>query len=148
MPVMDGYEATKRIRELPGGRQVKIVSLTASAFEEDRVAVLAAGCDEFLNKPVEEERLYETIGRLLGLNYRYRSEALPVAVLPVADLDLASLPAELRQKLKTAADAQEVDVVRDLVKQIAAEHAELGKGLGDLVNGFRFDQISKLCEKS
>jgi len=43
MPIMDGYAATRMIRSLPGGDAVKIVALTASVFEEDRAAVLAAG---------------------------------------------------------------------------------------------------------
>lgn len=43
MPIMDGYAATRMIRSLPGGDVVKIVALTASVFEEDRAAVLAAG---------------------------------------------------------------------------------------------------------
>jgi CheY-like chemotaxis protein len=59
MPVLDGYEATRRIRALPGGSEVKIVALTASAFREERDAILATGCDEMVRKPIEEERLFD-----------------------------------------------------------------------------------------
>ena len=51
MPVMDGLEATRRIRELPGGKEVKIVAVTASAFMEQRDEILKAGMDDFLRKP-------------------------------------------------------------------------------------------------
>lgn len=71
MPVMDGYEATRRIRALPGSERVKIVALTASAFEEDRRDILAAGCDEMVRKPLEVDVLFEVLGRLLALQYRY-----------------------------------------------------------------------------
>lgn len=71
MPVMDGYEATHRIRQMPGGDRVKIVALTASAFEEDRPPILAAGCDDLVRKPLEEERLFSIMGQLLGLRYCY-----------------------------------------------------------------------------
>jgi signal transduction histidine kinase/CheY-like chemotaxis protein len=66
MPVMDGYEATRRIRALPGGRRVKIAAWTASAFREDRDGILAAGCDDVLSKPLEEEKLFEIMERLQG----------------------------------------------------------------------------------
>ena len=51
MPVMDGIEATSRIRELPGGHEVKIVAVTASAFMEQRAQLLEAGMDEYVCKP-------------------------------------------------------------------------------------------------
>ena len=51
MPVMDGIEATQRIRALPGGKDVKIVAVTASAFMEQRDEMLVAGMDNFVRKP-------------------------------------------------------------------------------------------------
>ena len=51
MPVMDGIEATRRIRQLPGGKDVKIVAVTASAFKEQRRKLLDAGMDDFVRKP-------------------------------------------------------------------------------------------------
>ena len=46
MPGLDGYQATRRIRALPGGTAIPVAALTASAFQEDRDSILAAGCDE------------------------------------------------------------------------------------------------------
>jgi CheY-like chemotaxis protein len=70
MPIMDGYEATRRIRRLPGGDVVKIVALTAAAFEDDRAAILEAGCDAVVRKPLQASTLFTVIGDLLGLKYR------------------------------------------------------------------------------
>ena len=56
LPVMGGLEATSRIRALEGGRQVKIVALTASAFAHQREEILAAGLDDFLRSPTGGKR--------------------------------------------------------------------------------------------
>lgn len=50
---MDGKEAVKRIRALNGGLDVKIVAVTASAFDSDRDELLAAGVDDFVRKPYQ-----------------------------------------------------------------------------------------------
>jgi PAS domain S-box-containing protein len=69
MPKMDGLEATRRIRELPGGREVKIVAVTASAFMEQRVEMLDAGIDEFVRKPYRFNEIYECLTKQLGVQY-------------------------------------------------------------------------------
>ncbi len=61
MPEMDGLEATRHIRRIPGRESIPIVAMTANAFAEDRAHCIEAGMDDFLSKPVEPERLFGTI---------------------------------------------------------------------------------------
>ena len=64
MPVMDGMEATKAIKEF--APQLPIVALTANAFDSDRQLALEAGCDDFLSKPVSSENCLNTIVKYIG----------------------------------------------------------------------------------
>lgn len=65
LPVMDGWEATRRLKADPVLRQVPVIGLSAHAMEGDRQRALDAGCNDFDTKPVEFERLLDKIERLL-----------------------------------------------------------------------------------
>jgi len=76
MPVMDGLEATRRIKGLKDGRQPVIIALSAHVFEEEREAILAAGCDDFLAKPFLQEDIFHCMAKHLNLEYVYAGAAL------------------------------------------------------------------------
>ena len=64
MPVMDGLEATKKIKEMHPN--LPIIALTANAFDSDRQLAFDAGCDDFLSKPVSSDQCIKTIKKCLG----------------------------------------------------------------------------------
>ncbi|MES2047408.1 MAG: ATP-binding protein [Pseudomonadota bacterium] len=145
MPGIDGYEATRQIRVLPGGDKVKIVALTASVFEQDRAATKAAGCDGMVSKPIDEERLFSLMAELLGVRYRYAGAGSAKVVLSTAELELSVLSPEMLQMLIVAANALDVEMMQWLLEQIRATHPDIAIALESLMQEFRFDRIAELC---
>jgi CheY-like chemotaxis protein len=66
LPVLDGWQATRRLKAGAGTRHIPVIALTAHAMTGDREKALAAGCDDFDTKPVEIGRLIEKIQALVG----------------------------------------------------------------------------------
>jgi two-component system cell cycle response regulator DivK len=66
IPGIDGMEATARIKSAPETKHVPVVALTANAMRGDRERVMAAGCDEYLDKPVHNAKLIATVQRFIG----------------------------------------------------------------------------------
>ncbi len=65
LPVLDGWEATRRLKADPATQPIPVIALTAHAMSTDRDRVFEAGCDDYDTKPVELPRLLEKIQRLL-----------------------------------------------------------------------------------
>ena len=66
MPVLDGWEATRRLRSNPQTRDIPVIALSAHALAGERERALAAGCNEFDSKPIEFDRLVATVRRILA----------------------------------------------------------------------------------
>ena len=66
LPVLDGWEATRRIKAGDNTRTIPVIALTAHAMAGDRDKAMEAGCDDYDTKPIELTRLLEKIGRLIG----------------------------------------------------------------------------------
>jgi two-component system cell cycle response regulator DivK len=72
LPVVDGWEATRRLKSDAATRDIPVIALTAHAMSGSREKALAVGCDEFDTKPVDFDRLLQKIERLLAARRSYQ----------------------------------------------------------------------------
>ena len=95
MPVMDGYEATRRVRLMPDLADVPIIATSASATQEVEARCRAAGANAFVPKPIEQGLLLLTMGRLMGVHWIYtKAEPQPSNVVDADDADHVGPPPE------------------------------------------------------
>ncbi|MEO1621411.1 MAG: ATP-binding protein [Cyanobacteria bacterium J06632_3] len=159
MPIVDGYEATQTIREIaakqPTTKQtpVKIIAITASAFEREKVAVLASGCDDFVRKPFETHTIFEKMAHHLGVRYRYKHESDSVEASLSADVSatdvsdtIAMMSVDWLRQFHQAAIAVDAEVLHTLIEQIPQEHHQLANRLTDLTQNFCFDELIALTQ--
>jgi signal transduction histidine kinase/FixJ family two-component response regulator len=142
MPVMDGIEATHRIRQLPDGDQVKIVAVTASAFKDQQQEMLDAGMNDFIRKPYRFDEIYDCLARQLGVKYIYKASttehAAPIALAPEI---LRGLPVALRNELKVALENLDSDRIAAAIRQIGTVDAQIGLTLTRLADDFDYPTI-------
>lgn len=171
MPVMDGYTATKKIRQYQTGevaeddpyyKAVKalpkretptvIIALTASVFEQDRSAILAAGCEDFVLKPFREETIFEKISEYLGAIYIY-DQVTPV--VPVAEVTataiklsdrLAACSKAWRDQLLEAVLGGDREAAYPIIDQITNQDETLAQELRTMIKAYRFDELQEMLE--
>jgi CheY-like chemotaxis protein len=142
MPVLDGEEATRQIRKLPGGDQIKIVAVTASAFLEEQEEMLQAGANDFVRKPYSADEIYDCLSEQLGVRYEYESfSEVEEAVTKLTPAMLSQLPPELRLELHDSVESLDSDQVAVTINKISAVDAELGATLTRLADNFDYIAI-------
>jgi signal transduction histidine kinase/CheY-like chemotaxis protein len=147
MPVMDGYAATKKIRELPMGKAVKIIAVTAHAFKEHREEILAAGCDDLVRKPFREHEIFDAMARHLGVEYLHGdvTEAPVSGETPTLTAEmLSALPVDILDELREAALTLNRETLLAIIERIGPEAPDTASGLRTLMGNFQMGRIGDL----
>ncbi|MGB7892951.1 MAG: response regulator [Microcoleus sp.] len=161
MPVMDGFEAVRQIRAKEKQTQWRtvIIALTASTFEEKKDEIIAAGCDDFVRKPFQEQILFDKMACYLGVRYLYQElPRLPVGALRRYCVNekpdsffgglLAQMPQSWVKELHDAANDVNEELAIQLVDRIWESHPTLAEALKDLLADYRLDKIMDLTQSS
>ncbi len=145
MPVMDGIEATRHIRELPGGEEVKIAAVTASVFSDQRNELLGVGFDDYVRKPFRAAEIYECMSKLLGVKYVYEGgrEWQPQELTLTSEM-LESLPAELKDALRTALESLDAEQITAVIQRVATHDRALGEKLSAIAGSFDYAAILRI----
>lgn len=153
MPLMDGCEATRRMKATAQGRATVILALTASGVEDEQRRAMTAGCDGFLRKPFRETEIFDMMQKYLGVRYLCEEEAgLPSAARERLFSDiltpdaLAALPPDAFAALRQAVDETDPARVSEIVAALAPQFAALGEALTALTKEFRFDILHTAFE--
>jgi two-component system sensor histidine kinase/response regulator len=138
MPNLDGLEATRQIRQLPGYATRPIVAMTANAFDEDRNACLAAGMNDHVGKPVDPDQLYAVVEKWLAATGSSMINSRPLPTGLTTDND-----PHIRQML-TLLEADDIRA-RDATREhkdllMAAFGADLARGIVNAADDFAFDE--------
>ncbi|TRW95268.1 response regulator [Candidatus Methylobacter oryzae] len=147
MPLMDGYEATAKIRQLQGGDDVKIIALTASAFKEQHARIVDAGCDEVLHKPFHIPEIFAELAKHLEVRFVYLDAPVLVpSPVPETTVEmLAKLPLDLRQQLHEAALNLDMEETNAIIERIRALAPDVADGFQGLAQQYQFDRIIHLA---
>jgi len=148
MPEMDGYEAIRHLREMPGGEKIIVLVVSASGDGDEREAALAAGANGYVSKPVHRDKLLEEIRCVTGLQYEYEPQEvmIPQENRVVDNEAFSHVPIEVCRLLSQALQRGNIQQLRGLVESLERDHAALASGIRVLVDAYDYDRLRQLIE--
>ncbi|MEG4626899.1 AAA family ATPase [Microcoleus sp. w1-18aA5] len=167
MPVMDGYEATKQIKEgnhrgiaptenedfvgvvPPCLHQTAIVAITASSFEEDKAMVLSIGCDDFIRKPFREANIFDVLHKHIRVQFVFEElNAAPSftenEVNVLTKTAFSELPPELVANLQQAISNLDLEQMQTVISQIREINQPLARASAACIKNFQYEQLLNL----
>jgi CheY-like chemotaxis protein len=144
MPELDGYQAARAIRQLPGGGAVPIVAVSAGTFGDERSLAAESGMRAMLLKPFRVEEALVAVAESLGIEYEYDEQAAgkPGDQIPSASDE--RLGKSAAAAMRDAAIAADYDRLLELVTELEGEAPVLGRRLRELASTFDYGAIMTL----
>ena len=144
MPVMDGLEATTRIRQSSDLKEIPIIASSASAFDFNKKDALSAGCTAFLPKPIQADDLFEHLRVHLNLEWQYDVETIQTVSDQKTDQPVVPPPREELAALMDLAKVGKIVAIRQQIgkmEKLGAQYAPFIAELRTIVKSFDMDQL-------
>ena len=141
LPGIGGVETARLIRERPGGAEVKIAALTASALSVRRDDALASGLDDLIRKPYRREEILDCMARLTGVRYRYEEGPAQTEARPAALDAIAGIPAAVREELLEAVVGLDPEPISAAIRRVSECDPTLGSALDAYARRLEFSKI-------
>ena len=154
MPLMDGYEATRRIRSMEKGKQTPVIAVTASTFEDEKKRTFELEIQGYIRKPFRENELFETIGNVLGIKYIFEEETSADAMSGylsnegMVEKDIAKLPEELVMQMRDAAEGADFVLLKELIGRIDGNYSSLAGYLVTKADDFDYIYFKKALSRT
>jgi signal transduction histidine kinase/CheY-like chemotaxis protein len=148
MPIMNGLEATRRIKAIDERKHTTVVALTAHALEEERRTILAAGFDDFIRKPYKDTEIFDTLTKHLGVRFAYEEEA-PLSVERAPALTaaaLAELPETLLNELEQTIIKLDISAVGRVIEAVRIHHPAVADALAADAKDLQYGRILDFIE--
>jgi CheY-like chemotaxis protein len=145
MPVMDGYEAIKIIKQSSQTLPTVIIALTASVFMDKQEKIMQAGCDAFIGKPFNAKELFSVISKYIDANccqQETEEKTNPNYMLTVADFN--HLSNNLKQKLMFSLQNIDIETIEEIIYTIAKNDSVLAEKLTHYINTFAYEELLNL----
>jgi two-component system sensor histidine kinase/response regulator len=146
MPVMDGYEATRRIRATARGQVTVIVALTASVLNVDEEVMGTEEFDDFLRKPFRRRELFDVLTKHLGVRFVYADDADGAPSAPVETP--GPLPAAWLAALQHATAAANYNEMLALIDRVRADQPTLADILAGWASNFEYKKITAFVQQA
>ncbi|MEM9539161.1 MAG: ATP-binding protein [Cyanobacteria bacterium P01_E01_bin.42] len=144
MPIMDGYEATQRIKATTKGQAIAVIALTASVLEEEKAVVLSAGCNDFMRKPFREQDIFEALQKHIGVRFIYEEleeTSSKEETEESIQVKMRELPQPLKDELKIAIVVGNLGGISSTIAEIRQFDDSLAEVLQKSCDRFEFQKV-------
>ncbi|HWR39808.1 MAG TPA: ATP-binding protein [Patescibacteria group bacterium] len=148
MPVMNGFEATRAIRNLPDGDRVPVIALSASVLPEEETQAREYGVSHYLRKPFREAEIFQVIADFLPLEYVYGltvGDSLP-STPAGPEVGEENVPPEWADAMEDAVTKAQFEQMLELLDQLGTKQPQTAERLRAMVQRYEYDQLLNLLK--
>jgi len=153
MPGMNGYEATRQIKNTSQGNDIVVIALSASVFEGKKEEALKAGCDDFIAKPFKESEIFEKMQKHLGVKYIYEDsiqDKAPDTIKPgqqkITSETMKEIPTIWKKGMIQAIQHVDLQKIQGLIDQISERNRALASAIQQNIDQFEYEKLLEVLE--